>query len=75
MTSGPTRIRKHSVTLSGHRTSVSLEDVFWDHLQRIAAKRGISVNALLAEIDAANQGNLSSAIRVFVVESLVGTDE
>ena len=59
---------KHSVRIAGHATSVSLEPVFWQALCEIAARRGIPVNALLTEIDAARGGNLSSAIRVFVLE-------
>ncbi|MBF9031482.1 aryl-sulfate sulfotransferase [Rhodobacterales bacterium HKCCE3408] len=64
------RPRKHSVTLRGHRTSVSLEDAFWDELNAIAADRGVSVNALVAEIDEARglTSGLASAIRVYVLE-------
>ncbi|MGB8273716.1 MAG: ribbon-helix-helix domain-containing protein [Alphaproteobacteria bacterium] len=61
-------IRKHSVTIAGHRTSISLESEFWDALQEIAAKRGASVQALIREIDAAKRGSLSSAIRTYVIE-------
>ena len=62
-------IRKHSLTIRGHRTSVSLEPVFWQALDEIAAARGLSRTALVAEIDAAQiGGNLSSAIRVFVLQ-------
>lgn len=66
------RPRKHSLTLRGHRTSVSLEDAFWDEFQRIAAKRSLSVNELAAEIDAARgvSAGLASAIRVFVLEAV-----
>ena len=60
---------KRSVRIAGHPTSVSLEPAFWRALCEIAARRGIPVNALLAEIDAARGGNLSSAIRLFVLES------
>ena len=63
-------IRKRSVVVGGHATSVSIEQVFWDGLRRIADERGIPVNALLGEIDRRSRGNLSSAIRVFVFESL-----
>ncbi|MBY4892264.1 aryl-sulfate sulfotransferase [Jannaschia sp. EhC01] len=63
------RPRKRSLTLQGHRTSVSLEDAFWEDLQAIAEARGQSVNALVAEIDAARgvSAGLASAIRVFVL--------
>jgi predicted DNA-binding ribbon-helix-helix protein len=59
---------KHSVRIAGHATSVSLEPAFWEALREIAARRGIPVNALLTEIDAERGGNLSSAIRLFVLE-------
>lgn len=61
-------IRKRSVKISGHATSVSLEEEFWIMLQNIAAQKDISVNALIAEIDGQNDGNLSSAIRVYILE-------
>jgi predicted DNA-binding ribbon-helix-helix protein len=64
-------MRKRSLQIAGHRTSVSLEDVFWSALREIATARGLSIAALVAEIDQARgQANLSSAIRVFVVEVL-----
>ena len=63
-------LEKHSVVVSGHRTSVSLEAPFWDELAASAARRNISVNRLIDEIDRSRDGNLSSAIRVFVVEEL-----
>ncbi|HEU0221286.1 MAG TPA: ribbon-helix-helix domain-containing protein [Paracoccaceae bacterium] len=61
---------KHSLTLSGHRTSVSLEEAFWAAFRAIARAEGRSVNALAAEIDAARGPGtgLASAIRVFVLE-------
>ncbi len=64
-----TRPAKHSLTLHGHRTSVSLEPEFWDAFRAIAAQRGIPVNQLAAEIDDARSGDvgLASAIRVFVL--------
>jgi predicted DNA-binding ribbon-helix-helix protein len=64
-----TRPIKHSLTLSGHRTSVSLEQAFWDAFRDIAAGRGIALNVLAGEIDANRSGDegLASAIRVFVL--------
>lgn len=59
---------KHSVRIAGHATSVSLEPAFWRALCEIAARRGIPVDALLTAIDAERGGNLSSAIRLFVLE-------
>jgi predicted DNA-binding ribbon-helix-helix protein len=63
----PSRLCKRSVTVAGHRTSVSLEEAFWVALQRIATARGRSVSELIADIDRGRSGNLSSAIRVFVL--------
>lgn len=65
----PTDIKKHSVTVAGHRTSITLEAAFWDALQTIARLRATSINRLIAEIDEARSSNLSSAIRVFVLEN------
>ena len=68
---GSARVLKRSLAIAGHRTSVSLEDAFWRRLQAIAAARGLSVSALAAEIDAARgEANLSSAIRVHVLEAV-----
>lgn len=67
-----TTIRKRSVVIAGHRTSVSLEDIFWEQLQAIARKQRISVNALVESIDRERAANLSSAIRVFVLQQLLG---
>jgi predicted DNA-binding ribbon-helix-helix protein len=77
-----TTIRKRSVTIAGHSTSVSLEAAFWDALKDIAAGRNLSINALIEQIDleridrgridgeridGGRTGNLSSAIRVYVL--------
>ncbi len=63
-----TSIAKHSLTIAGHRTSISLERAFWDALQDIARARSLSLAALIGEIDACRgSANLSSAIRVFVL--------
>jgi predicted DNA-binding ribbon-helix-helix protein len=63
------RVVKRSLVIAGHRTSVSLEDAFWRRLRSIATERGLSLNRLAAIIDASRGGaNLSSAIRVFVLE-------
>ena len=63
---------KHSLTLSGHRTSVSLEDEFWAAFRDIARSRGRALNDLAAEIDAERDSDtgLASAIRVFVLRTL-----
>ena len=66
------RPKKRSLTLKGHRTSVSLEDEFWDAFRKIAAERGRAINDLAAEIDAARAADtgLASEIRLFVLRSL-----
>lgn len=58
-------VAKRSVSIAGHATSVSLEPDFWDALARLAAVRGLPVNRLVEDIDAARgpEGNLSSALR------------
>jgi predicted DNA-binding ribbon-helix-helix protein len=63
-------VRKRSVVVAGHRTSVSLEQPFWDELARLAQARGLSLNALIGTIDKGRDGNLSSALRVFVLEAV-----
>ena len=64
---------KRSVTLNGHRTSVSLEDEFWGALKELAGARGVSVNRLIAEIDRdRGAGNLSSALRRYILQSVRG---
>jgi len=67
---------KRSLTLQGHRTSVSLEAAFWEAFREIAARRGVSVNALAAEIDAGRTppASLASAIRVFVLRETQARD-
>jgi predicted DNA-binding ribbon-helix-helix protein len=65
-------IRKRSVTLAGHRTSVSVEDEFWDALKAIAQTQRRALADLLTEIDAAQPGNLSSAVRLYVLRALQG---
>ena len=63
---------KRSLTLQSHRTSVSLEAVFWQEFQRLAAARGKSVNRLAAEIDALRTppGSLACAIRFYLLEAI-----
>lgn len=53
--------------VAGHPTSVTLEEPFWDALKELAAAEGVSVNALIERIDATRTGNLSSALRVYVL--------
>ena len=60
---------KRSIVIDGHKTSVSLEDAFWSDLKEIAHAQGATLSTLVAAIDKARQrANLSSAIRLFVLE-------
>jgi predicted DNA-binding ribbon-helix-helix protein len=62
-------VAKRSVVFNGHKTSVSLEDKFWNALKEIAGKRAIHLSDLVAEVDEqCGHGNLSSALRVFVLD-------
>jgi len=62
-------IVKHSIIIKGHKTSVSLEDAFWNGLKEIATGRRTTLSDLIASIDSGRQhGNLSSAIRLFVLD-------
>jgi predicted DNA-binding ribbon-helix-helix protein len=64
------RVVKRSLVIAGHRTSITIEDAFWRRLRRIALERGVSLNRLAAMVDASRgDANLSSAIRVFVLEA------
>jgi len=67
-------MRKRSITIHGHQTSISLEDEFWDELAAIAKHRHLSLNALVTEVDKTldtrknGSGNLSSTLRVYVLK-------
>jgi predicted DNA-binding ribbon-helix-helix protein len=67
MSTGP---QKHSLTLRGHRTSVTLEPAFWQAFRAIAAEKDMAINVLAAQIDASRdpETGLASAIRVHVLE-------
>jgi len=68
-------VKKRSVTLKGHATSITLEDAFWDALKMIADQSGKSVASLINEIDEhrldSQSGGLSSAIRVYVLKHVI----
>ena len=70
MSDDPTRLRKRSLSIAGHATSVSVEDVFWDELAKIAEGDGRSIADIIRDIDLERTGNLSSAIRVYVLMRL-----
>jgi len=63
---------KRSLTLRGHRTSVSLEEAFWQEFRAIASEKGISINELAAAIDADRgvESGLASAIRVYILSQI-----
>lgn len=63
-------MRKHSVSIKGHRTSISLEDAFWTELASIAHNQNRSVASIVTEIDKHRETGLSSAIRLFVLAEL-----
>ena len=63
-------MKKRSITIHGHRTSVSLEEPFWTILRAIAAQRGLSLANLVQMIDKERNGGLSSALRLFVLAEL-----
>ncbi len=67
---------KHSLTLNGHRTSVSLEAEFWDQFRAIAVEQRLAINELAARIDAerGTDTGLASAIRVFVLRHFLGQE-
>jgi predicted DNA-binding ribbon-helix-helix protein len=67
-------LRKYSVRIAGHPTSISLEPEFWAAFGRAAEKRGTSVSALITAIDAKRIDGLSSAIRLFVLADLEGRE-
>ncbi|HWV96188.1 MAG TPA: ribbon-helix-helix domain-containing protein [Xanthobacteraceae bacterium] len=60
---------KRSIVIAGHKTSVSLEEAFWNGMKEISARRNMTLSELVGEIDGnRQQGNLSSAIRLFVLD-------
>jgi predicted DNA-binding ribbon-helix-helix protein len=65
-----TGLKKRSVRIAGHETSVTMEDAFWNVLRDIAQEKGLSLNTLISEIDEQNEGNLSSCIRVYILQHL-----
>jgi len=73
-------MKKRSVTISGHSTSITLEEEFWQELKTIAASQNVSINTLISQIDdiqkkdtATHGQNLSSALRLYVLRTLKKT--
>jgi predicted DNA-binding ribbon-helix-helix protein len=62
-----TILRKRSVLISGHQTSISIEDAFWIELKSICKRETKSLNQIATEVDERRSGNLSSALRVFIL--------
>jgi len=62
-----TILRKRSVLISGHQTSISIEDAFWIELKSICKQETKSLNEIATEVDGRRSGNLSSALRVFIL--------
>jgi len=69
-------MKKHSITIAGHRTSVTLENRFWDFLKEIATKKNCSLRALIETVDTERgaYSNLSSALRLYVLNYLEKKD-
>ena len=70
------QILKYSISLQGHRTSITLEPFFWEALKRIAHKKGIPISQLVSEIErtvmtSSKRPNLSSSIRLFIVREIL----
>ena len=66
-------LEKHSITIMGHQTSITLEPEFWEELKNIATRENKSVGKIISEIDAPDLNeNLSSNIRVFVLKKVKG---
>ena len=61
-------VKKRSIVIGSHKTSISLEDKFWACLRQIARERATTVSKLIGILDAERNGNLSSTIRVFVLD-------
>ena len=71
---GGYEMKKRSILIDGHATSVSVEGEFWSELKKIALTKNISLNALIQKIDHGRSGGLSSAIRLFVLAELTNKD-
>jgi predicted DNA-binding ribbon-helix-helix protein len=63
-------LQKRSIRIARHSTSLSLEAEFWNELKRLAKEKKLSLNELVTKIDEARSGNLSSALRLFVLAEL-----
>ena len=75
VTGAASTIVKHSVRIAGHQTSISLERKFWELLKQMAKRKDMSLNELITEIDQKRVGNVSSAIRLYVLDDLIRQTE
>jgi len=66
---------KRSIAIDGHKTSISLEDAFWTDLKNIAHTQQTTLSELVTKIDQTREGNLSSAIRLFVLDHFLNEDK
>ncbi|MEB3701942.1 Ribbon-helix-helix domain-containing protein [Candidatus Bealeia paramacronuclearis] len=66
------RLKKRSLTLAGHKTSISLEEPFWMLLKAQAFSQGKTLSSLILEIDSSRKGSLSSALRLYILEKTQG---
>lgn len=64
------KLKKRSVTISGHRTSISIEQCFWRHLKRYADMDALSLSELIRQIDEARSRSLSGSIRAYILQRL-----
>ena len=69
----PVHLKRHPVYFNKARTSVSLETEFWDEFVSIAKRKNVSINGLVGQVNQSRPGNLSSAIRVFVLNEIRAT--
>lgn len=67
MRKDPEKIKKHSIVTTGHATSISMDNAFWDRLCAFADNQNLSRNELISKIDDDPKSNLSSSIRIFVL--------
>ena len=65
-----TGLKKRSVRIAGHETSITMEDAFWEVLRNIAQQENVSISTLITEIDDSSEGNLSSNVRVYILQYL-----
>jgi predicted DNA-binding ribbon-helix-helix protein len=62
------RVKKRSIVIGSFKTSISLEDIFWTSLRQIARERATTVSEIVRMLDASRDGNLSSTVRVFILD-------